>query len=298
VNARDIPSVSVVVPAYGHADYISATLASVFQQTFRDFEIIVVNDGSPDNTGEVVRPYVEAGRIRYYEQKNAGQAAARNAGLRYARGEFIAYVDDDDLWPGDKLEWQVASLRAHPTAVAAYGYAHLTGNGENFRQPREAGPTGAIKESLLGGNFIVSPGQVLIRASDLHAIGGFDEKIKGADDWDLWLRLSERGHFKYEEHCALRYRCHAGNASRNTRALFESQMTVLTKHLGATPFSRRWRDWLRCRRFIGRGSATPELIKARESRRRAEVIRHIARAVRYDPPLIGSRRVWSLLAHN
>lgn len=292
------PTVSVIVPAYGHAHFIEETLRSVFTQTFRDFEVIVINDGSPDDTAARVRPLADAGRIRYYEQTNRGQSAARNEGLRHARGEFIAYLDDDDRWSPDKLAWQVAALRAHPEAVAAYGFAHLTGNGQNFRHPRQLGPSGSIKDELLGGNLIVSPGQVLIRARELHAIGGFDETIKGADDWDLWLRLADRGAFIYEERCALHYRYHANNASRNTGEMFRTQMQVLKKHLGRTPFQSRWRVWLRCRRFIGRGGASPELLQAQAARKAGrgfEVVRHLSRAVRYDPPLLGSRRIWSLL---
>src|SRR5262245_5620608 len=107
-NARDSgPAVSVVIPTYGHADYLLATLKSVFAQSFTDHEIILVDDGSPDNTAHVVRPLVEAGQVRYLEQPHRGPAAARNRGIREARGEFIAMLDDDDLWPPEKLQWQV-----------------------------------------------------------------------------------------------------------------------------------------------------------------------------------------------
>ena len=95
-------TVSVIIPTYNHVDYVAETLETVFAQTFGDYEVIVVNDGSPDGTAEVLRPSREAGRIRYIEQANAGQAAARNRGLAEARGEFIAFLDDDDLWPPDK----------------------------------------------------------------------------------------------------------------------------------------------------------------------------------------------------
>src|SRR3954471_16219960 len=111
------PAVSVVIPTYKHAGYIEETLQSVFAQTFTDFEVIVVNDGSPDNTTAVLQPWVASGRIRYLEQPNAGQSAARNAGIRLARGEFVALLDDDDLWPADKLAIQVERLRTQPNAV-------------------------------------------------------------------------------------------------------------------------------------------------------------------------------------
>src|SRR3954470_24757434 len=104
-NDSPNPAVSVVIPTYRHRDYVLRTLDSVFAQTYRDFEVIVVNDGSPDDTNRRIRPLVSAGRIRYIEQANAGQAAARNTGIAHARGRYIALLDDDDLWPADKLAW-------------------------------------------------------------------------------------------------------------------------------------------------------------------------------------------------
>src|SRR4051794_22002333 len=123
-----MPLVSVIIPTYKHRDYVLRTLESVFAQTFTDYEIIVVNDGSPDDTADVLRPLVEAGRIRYIEQPNAGQASARNRGIAEARGEFIAMLDDDDLWPAGKLEWQVAEMHRDSDAVVIYGFAEFFGS--------------------------------------------------------------------------------------------------------------------------------------------------------------------------
>jgi glycosyltransferase involved in cell wall biosynthesis len=115
------PRVSVVIPTYRRQDMIIDTLESVFLQTFQDFEVIVVNDGSPDETAELLAPLAASGRIRYLEQPNQGQAAARHRGLEEATGEFIAFLDDDDLWPPDKLEWQVAYLERNPSIAAVGG---------------------------------------------------------------------------------------------------------------------------------------------------------------------------------
>src|ERR1700719_2929443 len=105
-----MPAVSVIIPTYNHRDFVLDAIESVFAQTFTDYEVIVVNDGSPDDTASVLAPLASAGRIRYLEQANAGQGAARNRGIAQARGEFIALLDDDDRWPADKLEWQVGEL--------------------------------------------------------------------------------------------------------------------------------------------------------------------------------------------
>jgi glycosyltransferase involved in cell wall biosynthesis len=296
--SRSTPTVSVVVPTYRHAGFVEETLASVFAQTFQDFEVIVINDGSPDETAARLRPWVDAGKIRYEEQPNSGQSAARNAGLRLARGEFIALLDDDDLWPEDKLAWQVERLRSDPGIAVTYGYARGFGNNQAFRNPEKLGDAGHLKEILLRRNVIMSPGQALVRARDLQTIGGFDEEIRGADDWDLWVRLADCGRFDYVDRCALRYRVHAKNASADSGYMFRALIRVLHKHLGATPLSSNGVAWLQCRRFVGRLTATPELDRAQTARRsgqRSAVYRHLLRAVRYDPPLIGSPRLWNIL---
>ncbi len=99
-----MPKVSVLIPVYGHAEYVLDSLDSVFAQSYDDFEVIVINDGSPDASESVLDSYIRSGEIRYVYQENKGVAAARNHGLDLASGEFIAYLDDDDIWPVDKLD--------------------------------------------------------------------------------------------------------------------------------------------------------------------------------------------------
>src|SRR5690606_15916458 len=113
--------VSVVVPTYRHAGLVLETLDSVFAQSHEDVELIVVNDGSPDDTHEVLQPLVQAGRIRYVQQENSGQGAARNRGLAMATGEFVAFLDDDDLWYPHTLTTLVAALNERADAVMAFG---------------------------------------------------------------------------------------------------------------------------------------------------------------------------------
>lgn len=251
------PAVSVVIPAYGHADLVEETLRSVFAQTFTDYETVVVNDGSPDRTAEVLRPYAEAGRVRYVEQANGGQAAARNRGVREARGRYLALLDDDDLWPDDKLAWQVAALDADPALLAVGGTV------EKFDPDGRVvdawgGPSRTLTraELLSEGNAFTSPGQVLFRRRALEAVGGFDPAIWGADDYDLLLRLVARGPVAVVDRPALRYRVHGANASRHTVRHFESVVRVLRKHLReGTDAERRaayrWAYAFRGRRIIG-----------------------------------------------
>lgn len=249
VAASVAPVVSVVIPTYKHRDFVAQTLASVWAQTFTNYEIIVVNDGSPDDTANVLRPFAEAGRIRYIEQSNTGQAGARNRGVAEARGEFVALLDDDDLWPADKLEWQVAALRAaSPQTVMVYGRivcindqneptVPLDEAGEPVVLPWEA-PQGNAFAAFARRNWIMSPGQCLVRRTALSTLtqggGGApfdpDPRLRGCDDWDLWWRLAQVGPFLYEDRDALLYRFHAANASRDVLQMHRSTLRVHEKY--------------------------------------------------------------------
>ncbi len=246
-NQGVAPAVSVVIPAYNHGRHVMETLHSVFAQSFRDFEVIVIDDGSPDDTSQVLRPLAESGKIRYTRQENRGQAAARNAGLRQARGEFIALLDDDDLWPVDKLAWQVEALRSNRDAVLVYGFAHsFDDHHERLDEgwPRlPLAPAGQVHERFLRQNWIISPGQTLMRRNILTALGGCDESVWGADDWDLYLRLSREGSFLFQQRLALKYRFHGGNSSNNVYRMYKNCRKVMRRNMWTLRTHAQWRAW-------------------------------------------------------
>ncbi|MHC1741665.1 MAG: glycosyltransferase family 2 protein [Syntrophobacteraceae bacterium] len=244
------PIISVIVPTYSHGDFILESLHSVFAQTYGNYEIIVINDGSPDNTRRLLEPYITSGQIKYIEQANAGQGAARNRGLAEAAGAFIAFLDDDDLWPTDKLEWQLRELQTHPDAVLVYGFIEVFGDCTPFRHPRDQGPGGNVQKDLFRGNFLRSPGQTLIRSGALRRVNGFDSAIWGADDWDLWIRLARIGHFSYAPRLALRYRVHPSNASRDFLRMYRNGRSVIHKNLGPFPRYDTFMDWISSMSFI------------------------------------------------
>jgi glycosyltransferase involved in cell wall biosynthesis len=236
-----VPVVSIIIPTYGHAAYVCATLDSVLAQTFHDYEIIVVNDGSPDDTAERLKPLVAAGTIRYLEQSNGGQGAARNRGLSEARGEFIALLDDDDLWPADKLAWQVQALRRNVEAVLVYGRpACIDPSGAPISMddtldgplsPWSVMPSGDVYDAFMECNPLISPGLCLVRRTALAALGRtpFDPEMRGCDDWDVWLRLAKQGAFLFEERPELFYRLHAANASRDAVAMCRGSLALRRK---------------------------------------------------------------------
>jgi glycosyltransferase involved in cell wall biosynthesis len=210
------PSISVVIPAYQIAPFIAEALDSVFAQTLTDFEVIIVNDGSPD-TDELERafaPYRD--RICYIQQENAGAGAARNRGVREARGEFVAFLDGDDLWHADYLEKQLKFLREGGYDLV-YADALLFGDspiaGKTYMQtaPSE-GPVTFI--SLLRNDCNVITSGVVARRSAVIEAGLFDESLRNAQDFEMWTRMAKRGaRLAYQRKVLLRYRCREGSLS-------------------------------------------------------------------------------------
>ena len=298
------PLVSVVVPAYGHAALIGESLRSVFMQEFERIEIIVVVDGSPDDTADRVRTMSEFEHIRLVEQPNAGQAAARNCGVSLARGKYIALLDDDDLWPAGKLAWQVAQMEADESLAMVWGDAEQLREDGSIVPPKatEFPPGRATRaEALRRFQYrchLLSPGQSLIRAEALRQVGGFDAGVWGADDWDLYLRLFKIGAGWYEPRVALTYRLHENNASATGAARHAANhMKVARRHLGSFvrhPI-RRARNHVRAAHYF-----VPNLVaSARRSLAAgdAEAAREALRlAVRFRPYLLLRRWVRRALA--
>lgn len=284
--------VSVVIPTYNHRDTVAEAIESALAQEGVDLEIIVVNDGSPDDTPDVLKRYL--GRIRYLEQENAGQAAARNRGIAEATGEFVALLDDDDQWPAGKLAWQVEALRKNPDAVLVYGEDVRVDTGGHPLPPTPRKgykrPSGEVYRDFLEGCWIASPGQTLIRRSAIDQIGGFDTGVWGSDDWDLYLRLAEIGRFIYEDRPALRYRIHGGNASANVLKHLAGHDAAAARHAArGIRWWRRWRNEAKFFRF-------PLLQLSHAARRNGDLgtsLRAQRAALRFDPTL-PFRREWAV----
>jgi glycosyltransferase involved in cell wall biosynthesis len=226
-----LPKVSVVMPAYNAAPYIRETLESVFAQTFTDYEVIVVNDGSPD-TKELegaLAPYLN--RIRYRKQENLGAGAARNEGLRAARGEFVAFLDADDLWLPNYLHEQVKFIHEQACDLVCADAMHFGDSplaGRTFMQAfmETAPPTGEVTFlSLVSAEQSLVTSGVLARREPIIEAGLFDEGLRNSQDFDLWLRLTRQGsRLAYQRKTLLRYRYHENSLSgdeinRNTRQL-------------------------------------------------------------------------------
>ena len=185
-------TVSVIIPTHNRRDLLRAAIDSVLAQTYPEIEIIVVDDGSTDDTTEAMAQYI--GRIVYLRQSNQGVAATRNAGIRAATGEYLTFLDDDDLMLPTKIERQVQLLAARPEAGLVHcRFYHVDRDG-NVLDKVGVLPQGQVLKPLLCGNFMWA-GAPLVRRQCLDQVGMFDEHIPATcADWDMWLRIAQAGY--------------------------------------------------------------------------------------------------------
>ena len=181
--------VSIVIPCYNRAWILEEAIRSVFDQHFQDFELIVVDDGSTDDTAELLAAYP---RIRTTRQDHAGVSSARNLGISLARGTYIAFLDSDDLWLPEKLSAQVAFFQKRPDVLICQTEEIWLRNGARVNpKRRHAKPSGMIFEDSTK-LCLVSPSAVMIRRDLFETIGGYDESLPACEDYDLWLRTTCR----------------------------------------------------------------------------------------------------------
>lgn len=249
--------ISIGIPAYNAERYLGSTLDSVLAQTFREWECIVVNDGSRDSTAKIAQRYAEKdSRIRYLTQENSGVAAARNRAFKEMRStEYVIFLDADDIWDSDALEVLVNALDAAPNAVAVHGTARYMdaagqlfalGSLENWcAEPRRAvarwiGPVPQDRTTfavLAWRLSIPTPGDVLIRRSALDLVAEWDPAVVPCEDWDMFLRLSACGDFVYVDRPVLSYRKHGGGGSANQKRITQSYRRVRRKVFASSDYS-------------------------------------------------------------
>ena len=203
-----MPKVSVIIPTYNRERFITETIDSVLAQTYRDFEVIVVDDGSTDNTQAVLAQYAD--RITTIYQENKRQPAARNTGLRAAHGEYILLLDSDDLIPPEKLAVQVAFLDTHLEFGLVYsGWQNINEDGTCILGEMRMNKQGYVLKDLLRRQLYFTPGAALVRRDCFAQVGGFDESLSCGDDTDMWLRIARNGcAFGYIDQLLLIHRIH------------------------------------------------------------------------------------------
>jgi glycosyltransferase involved in cell wall biosynthesis len=230
------PTFTVVMPAYNASATIGSAISSLLAQTYDSFELIVVDDGSTDDTAEKVQPFEADGRVWMLRQRNSGLAASRNEAINRGRGRLISMLDSDDLWLPNYLESMKAALDDDPGASFAYTDAWILEDATKrvhkatamgHQEPPETAPAEPelLLRELLRRNFVFT--SATVRRSALDEVGPFDLRLRAAEDYELWLRLAARGHRAVRPpgtHAV--YRIRAGSLSRNELLMTKSLCRV------------------------------------------------------------------------
>lgn len=272
------PRVSVVIPAFNAKKWIAEAIDSVMAQSFEDYEIVVVDDGSTDGTEQALRDLVRSKRIRYFRQQNSGVSVARNRGVQESRGELIAFLDADDLFHPQKLRQQVALFDQYPDL----GFVH-----SHFEKFADAGGELGLRDMsqfqgrvypqiLQEWSALMALPTLMLPRQVLEAVGGFDESISWGEDIDLYFRITREYAIDLVPEPLCRVRVHAASASASKLGSAESFHRVLEKALQADPslsadFGRRAFANLyvnKAQNLLGEGGA-PEMRAARDYARKA-----------------------------
>lgn len=226
-----MPEVTVLMPVYNAAPFLREAVDSVLCQTFDDFELLIVDDGSTDETGELLSAYMDR-RMRLVRlEKNSGLVAALNVGVHQARAALIARMDGDDICEPQRLGLQVAFMRQHPEVLLlGTGFVRIDIAGRPFQRVVYPKENETLQKMLLDGSVFCHP-SVMMRADAVRHLGGYRNVGGGpAEDYDLWLRISERGEIANLSEVLLRYRVHAGQTSVR-RLLNQRQAAYFCKKL-------------------------------------------------------------------
>ena len=226
-----MPKVSVIIPTHNRAEFLRAAIRSVLDQTFQDFEIIVIDDASKDHTPDIVSGFADE-RIKYLRNPvNKGEGGSRNVGLIKASGEFIALLDDDDEWLPDKLKLQVNLLKSSPSRVGAVYTGYYRIDKTTGKQWDQNIPTkrGNILDDLLAENWLV-PSSLLLRKVCFEKAGKFEEGVTFGADYDLLLRVAKEFHFDYVQKSLVKYYLHGENVTANYEAVIKGLESQLQKY--------------------------------------------------------------------
>ena len=223
--------VSVVIPTYNSSQFLTDAIESVLVQTFKDFEILVIDDGSTDDTKRVIiEKFGGVSQVSYIYKENGGVSSARNFGIEKAKGKYIAFLDADDAWIPEKLEKQISALEKNPEIKACYSsfflcdkYLNLVGVNQSERK------ADALSDLLFIGNVVATPSTVIAERELFQQVGGFDTELSQCADWEMWIRLATQTEFIYIDEPLLKYRQHDSNMSKNSALLEKDSILLMEK---------------------------------------------------------------------
>lgn len=232
-----MPTISIIIPAYNAEKTIKETIESVQEQTFSDWELIVINDGSNDKTLEIIQTISDE-RLRVFSYLNSGTAgAARNRGISHATGEYIAFLDADDLWTQNKLEMQLKALQDNPEAGVAYSWTYFIDEQGEFLYPCiPIYHKGNVYANLLLTNFLENGSNPLIRKQAVALVGEFNSSLAPSEDWDYYLRLAANWDFVLVPDYQIFYRLSSNSmSSQKVNQMKNSSFRIIEKCFQTVP---------------------------------------------------------------
>ncbi len=285
------PVISIIIPTFNRAEYVVQAVRSVFAQTFADYEVIVVDDGSTDKTNEVLSVFKGEPNFQYHYQPNKGRSEARNQGFTLARGHFVLFLDSDDLLFPDALA-QLYEAAQNSDADLIVGQVQFANeqlkNLWLLKPSRETCREGKLTyPSLITGRYFLLPGAVLLRRKCLQEVAGFDSTLEPCEDYDFYLRMALRYELTCIERTVLQYRIHGGNT--DMKEIYEGGLKVARRHL------RFLEETESIPPSVRRASRANWMVKVADNnynlRKNHEALKHYLRALTLRPALVFDRRI-------
>ena len=229
------PLVSIVIPTYNREDFIEEAVDSVISQTYKNWELFIVDDGSTDNTEGVVKKYLTDSRVSYHKKENGGQSSGRNFGYKISSGEFIAFLDSDNYWHAERLEKSVNAANDNPDCGVIYAdNITVDEQGNEMHRDIMRRYSGDITAKLMYDNF-VTINTSMIKRECIEVMGLLDESFRRAPDYEFWLRLSTKYKFYYLPEFVAYYREFPGQISADKYGRFEANRNILEHFFKAYP---------------------------------------------------------------
>lgn len=223
------PRISIIIPAYNALRFLPQTVASALAQTWQDFELLVVDDGSTDATSAWVAQHPDA-RVQLIQQTNQGAATARNTGIAATRGAYIAFLDADDLWEPTKLEKQVECLEAQPKVGLVHtAIRYIDENNREINRELGTQGDGDVWKEVVVYNPVRCGSTPLIRRACFEKVGVFDPGFSFAEDWDMWIRIAAHYHFAVLNEPLVLYRQHEDNMTKGYQAIMPNFIRIIER---------------------------------------------------------------------
>jgi glycosyltransferase involved in cell wall biosynthesis len=279
------PLVTVVIPCYNQAHFLREAIESVHSQTYRNFEIIVIDDGSTDNTSEVASRYEQ---VRLLRQENRGLAGARNTGIRHSEGDYLVFLDADDRLLPEALEVGVRELETHPGCAFVSGHCSLiSADGSFLSTPPGSQIEGGHYLTLLRYNYVWTPGVAMFRRAVLESVGAFDTSLKAAEDWDIYLRVASKLPIFHHGEVVVEYRQHGSKMTGDPALMLSHCVAVVRsqrEHVkGSKQRTKAYRTGLRAAKEYY-GEPLAEEVRAHiQQRRWGRALRGVLTLLRYYP---------------